>query len=209
MSPGHAAKRGKRYRYYHSRTDDLNAQLHPVWRVSAPDIESSVITAVIDMLHEAVGSCVHANASAAQIERVRAIVSAAVTRLQSGSGREQRQLVAELMYNVEVYQDRLIVGGCPETLDPTLKSNAVSRTIGVDSVRAGKQLNLIIPPASTDNSASPNPALIKLVTQAVAARDVLGIAAQTILRRWPTLSVMAVSMLLTCCESAISRQILS
>lgn len=106
MSPGHAAKRGKRYRYYHSRTDDLNAQLHPVWRVSAPDIESSVITAVIDMLHEAVGSCVHANASAAQIERVRAIVAAASTRLQAGTGREQRQLLDELVSDVEVHQDR-------------------------------------------------------------------------------------------------------
>ena len=42
MSPSHAVKQGKRYRYYASQTDGDTASAQPAWRISAGDIEALV-----------------------------------------------------------------------------------------------------------------------------------------------------------------------
>ena len=42
MSPSHAVKAGKRYRYYVTHAAELRTGEPPAWRMPAPDVEAAV-----------------------------------------------------------------------------------------------------------------------------------------------------------------------
>src|SRR3546814_10313844 len=47
MSPSHAGKQSRRYRYYISRVETSADKAHPTWRIPAGDIEEIVIARVL------------------------------------------------------------------------------------------------------------------------------------------------------------------
>ncbi|MCW3848060.1 hypothetical protein OF829_12490 [Sphingomonas sp. LB-2] len=163
-----------RYRYYNSRADDAEAGFNPIWRISAPDIEARVIDVAAEVLDEASRGCADdAVARTGEIERAQATAFAAITKLRHGSGREQRQLAIDLIQRVELHQDSMIVSLTFESLDPLLAAQETVRVVPINCVRSGKMLKLMMPPAPTPDGTNKNPALIKLVTQAAAAREAL------------------------------------
>lgn len=173
MSPKHATKQSRRYRYYVSRTDDAEACVHPIWRISAPDIEGRVIEGLVQQLRATVSSRISDGVHDAEaIERMRGNAADVIEQLRSGIGRTQRKLVSETIERIELHSDRIVAIARLAHVDPLLDV-AVTATLPVDSIRSGKQLKLVIRATSDEQGAHRNPALIKLVTQAAAAREVL------------------------------------
>lgn len=142
--------------------------------LSAPDIEARVLDVVAEALEMAARSCADVGiASASEIERAHSKASITITALRTGSGREQRGLVSHVVQRVELHQDEIIVSLALETIDPLLAERGLNHTIPIRCVRSSKQLKLIIPPAPTPDGVNKNLSLIKLVTQAAAAREAL------------------------------------
>jgi DNA invertase Pin-like site-specific DNA recombinase len=77
MTPNHACKRGRRYRYYASRIDPKSSKA-PHWRVPAADLESVVL---------------------AQLRKL-------IGQIDASGAHEQRRLVAEYVERVEVHADK-------------------------------------------------------------------------------------------------------
>jgi site-specific DNA recombinase len=77
MTPNHACKRGRRYRYYVSRTDPKSPKM-PHWRVPAADLEAVVLTQLRKLARE----------------------------LDASSAHKQRRLVADCVERIEVHTDR-------------------------------------------------------------------------------------------------------
>jgi len=174
MSPTHAATRGRRYRYYRSSGEDAEARSNPTWRISAPDIEARVIEVTVGALGAASHTCAEAPiARAVDIERLRVAAAAAIAKLHDGSGRERRQLISDVVERVELQESRMVVSLALATVDSALGDQITEHYIPISCVRSGQQFKLVIPPAPTPDGTNKNPALIKLVTQAVAARVAL------------------------------------
>lgn len=174
MSPTHAATRGRRYRYYRSSGEGAEVRSNPTWRISAPDIEARVIEVTAGALSAASHNRADAAiARAVDIERVCAAAAEAIAQLRDGSGRERRQLISDLVERVDLQERQMVVSLALGSVDPSLGDQVTEFRIPISCVRSGKQLKLVIPPAPTPDGTNKNPALIKLVTQAAAAREAL------------------------------------
>ncbi|MES2987948.1 MAG: recombinase family protein [Pseudomonadota bacterium] len=174
MSPSHTVKPGRRYRYYVSQTDGRDAQQDRRWRVSAPDIETRIIDTLVSELARAEGEVASAGiAKACDLERMRENVLGVVDRLRTGSPREQRQLLLDCVERIELGAEAMIVRCRLASVDPLLGDQCRQPSVSIGFVRSGKQLRLVIPLAEQSEASRKNPALIKLVAQAMAARDVL------------------------------------
>ena len=174
MSPTHAATRGRRYRYYKSRGEGAEAYANPIWHISAPDLEARVIAVTVDALEAASRSCSDsAAARASDIERAQANASASIATLRQGSGREQRQLLSDVIQRVQLREDQVVVSLAFGSVDQLLGEHGTDHSVPINCVRSGKQLKLVWPAAPTPDGTNKNPALVKLVTQAAAAREAL------------------------------------
>lgn len=172
MSPSHYCKGNRRYRYYISRTDG-NAADMPVWRVSAGDLESQVVRLLSTMLVDAQAALiVRASLSADQLQSLQASVASAMQRLQ-GTGRALRDLLVALVSQVTLRDDRLLVAARFDAIDPAFGETKIESGVPISCVRSGRQHKLILPPVQLNQEGNRSPSLIKLVTQAIAAREVL------------------------------------
>jgi hypothetical protein len=74
---------------------------------------------------------------------------------------------------VELHLDQMRVSLALQNVDPLFEGQGETRSVAISCVRSSKQLKLILPPAPTPDGTHKNAALIKLVTQAAAAREAL------------------------------------
>ncbi|MDF7773632.1 recombinase family protein [Sphingomonas sp. AOB5] len=170
MSPSNTNRGGRRYRYYASQVRDAE----PKWRVSAADIEKRILASVANELTAAERAVLESGAPAAvDIERMQAVVRAAADRLANGTPRDQRQLIVDCVERIELATDAMTVRCKFGSVDDLLGDAPVDIILPIACVRSGKQLRLVIPTVETGTATRKNPALIKLVAQAMAAREVL------------------------------------
>ena len=175
MSPSHSCRGGLRYRYYASQQDGEAACAQPAYRVSARDIEARVaalLRETLDTAHQAL--IASGAASATDLARIEARVTDIGARLTSAPPRDLRRLILDLCARIEIGRERIVVtlkrNGVDPDLEPYLPAQA---RIAIQSVRAGRQLKLILPPPAGESDTRRDPALIKLVGQAMRARDML------------------------------------
>jgi hypothetical protein len=174
MSPSHALKRGCRYRYYVSQPGGTDAKDEQRWRTSAADIERRVIATLIEQLCAAEQQAICSGSIDAEcLQQARADISAIRERLRSGTPREQRQILLDCVERIDLSHEAMAISLRLDAVNPLFGTTRVTAEVPIGRVRSGKQLRLIISNGEPAETSRKNPALIKLVAQAMSARDAL------------------------------------
>jgi site-specific DNA recombinase len=182
MTPSHATKSRRRYRYYVTRSDQLDGTR--AWRASAHDLEQLVCTRISERLlntHFLV-QLAGEHIDAAQLQSVSAKADLIAAALRSGNAHVRAELLESLVRQVRLFEDRIEVeidaAGARRSLGIDEETTEVeSPVIEVPAVRVrrGHQLRLIVP---GQESRRPQPArrdqkLVALIAEANHARQMI------------------------------------
>jgi DNA invertase Pin-like site-specific DNA recombinase len=184
MSPSHTTKSRRRYRYYITRSDQIDGAR--AWRVSAHDLEqlvcSSITGKLLDqqfVLELAGGSMI----AAEQLQIALADADLIPTMLRRGGAHAKADLLFLLVRQVRLHEDRIEVKLDDEAVRARLgitgDSSAASKgsmiTIPAVRVRRGHQLRLIVPgPESCrPRTVRRNEKLVALIAEAHRARELV------------------------------------
>lgn len=159
MTPSHASKSRRRYRYYATRPDQLDGSR--AWRVSAHDLEQLVCTSIAGKL---TGSQFIIDLSgselllAEQLQRARDEAELAATTLRSGKAHAKAESLGAIVRQVRLHEDRV---------DVELDNDAIENRLGLSlelglrdpmiitieaiRVRRGHQLRLVVPGRALGN----------------------------------------------------------
>jgi site-specific DNA recombinase len=179
MTPSHATKPGRRYRYYITRPDQLDGT--PAWRVSAHDLEHLVCSRLSELLTDQQALCDLASDAAA--ETIQAMLCKAdllAATLRSGPARERAELISAIVMRLDLGEDYIEMMLEPEKLAIMLaleipsSTPPIRLTLAAAKVRRGHQLRLVIPgPTLSIASASRDEKLVALIAEAHAARQLI------------------------------------
>jgi DNA invertase Pin-like site-specific DNA recombinase len=174
LTPSHAVKRGRRYRYYVSRAffDGTAEQAERGWRLSAQEIEHVVAAAAVSILQDPAaiaGALREAEVPVGDVSP--ALARAAELSRRLASDTERACMIVELVERVELQQSGmcLTIKLASLTTDG-FKANAsalpmITRAIPLQMKRRGVETRLVI-----EGAGSPSPnvdqALIKAVARA-------------------------------------------
>jgi DNA invertase Pin-like site-specific DNA recombinase len=182
MSPTHTVKGPARYRYYSTRPDEADPRA--LTRVAAADLEQLVAERLAGLLrdrralHDALEPF---EADAVMLEAVLFAATAASQRMVTGSRREARELVVQLVSRIEVLADEVWVHVRPSALlrltDLAVPDAApaldLELVVPVRLFRRAREVRLAIAPGAAADTPAKDPALIKLITKGWAARCAL------------------------------------
>ena len=186
MTPSHATKPGKRYRYYITRPDLVDGSAP--WRVSAPDVEKLVCERLADFLADGPALCAFAgDATAAAIQRMLAKADLMAATMRSGSSFARKDLIAGMVEQVMLTDQRINLAVLPAMLatalevevpDDQRRDDAIEPIIlslPIVRVRNGHQLRLVVPGPTpiTPAPAQRDPKLLALLGEAMAARELV------------------------------------
>jgi len=157
MTPSHATKSGRRYRYYVTRPDSLDGS--PAWRVSAHDLEAIVCNKLAEQLSDKHWLHDHIGEQAVDAASLQAAFDAAnltAATLSYGATVERRKALGSMKVRIQLHQDRVDIelsrAGLVGLL--ALPTGDEDGNIGFSCdavrVRKGHELRLIIPGANTD-----------------------------------------------------------
>lgn len=163
MTPAHAKKGSKRYRYYVTRTQPGDKSTK--WRMPAGEIERLVVDAVVLNLERTdVTGDETAQKLSDQLDSRQEIASA----LPNLSIKKQREILTRLKVRVQLKSETVKLVFLPAGQDePT------STSIDAKLVSKGSDLKLAIPPGNSSYKREPDPVLLRLVAHAFAAQDLL------------------------------------
>ncbi len=182
MTPTHATKPGRRYRYYITRPDQLDET--PAWRVSAHDLENLVCERLSILLTDQHFLCALAgDAPADTIQQMLAKADLAAATLRSGSARDKATLLPAILTRVDLNEEGIDLSIDSIRLAAAIGLHAIAApaersmvlTLAATRVRRGHQLRLIIPgphilaiaPATRDEK------LVALLAEAHTARKLI------------------------------------
>jgi DNA invertase Pin-like site-specific DNA recombinase len=184
LTPSHARKNGKRYRYYVSAPLSRGEKIKDGVRVPAPDLEQLVLATIVDHLRDSIwltgllgeaidardvkallasgGAAAHSFARDGQQDR----------SLKSCCGFIRRIIVRQSDITLSLDRQRLlqrINSSMNESLPTKASSDAEDKTIEIvvsaRFIRSGKQVRLVLGEVSTKDRL-PDPNLIRLITDA-------------------------------------------
>jgi len=169
MSPTHANKQGKRYRYYVTHEQQRLDRTEPVWRVPAHDLEQMVLDQLQRFLAD--DSAIHAatgGQDAGEIESILRRAAAAANTLSGGIAEEQRLVLQQQIGRIDLYDDHIDIAvrmaeWAPEAAGPHLLSFPVER------LRRGQVIKLVFP-GPEPVTANKDHRLIGLIAEAHAVR---------------------------------------
>lgn len=178
MTPTHATKSRRRYRYYVTRPDQLDGTR--AWRVSAHDLELLVCSNIASKLADGRFILELAGASgptAEQLQSASAEADLIAEILRSGHAQAKAELLAALVRQVRMYEDKVEIelDAICERLGLNTGQNGPPPaliTIPAVRVRRGHQLRLIVPgPAdAATKSEHRDDKLVALIAEAHQAR---------------------------------------
>ncbi|NQV93816.1 MAG: recombinase family protein [Sphingomonadales bacterium] len=183
MTPSHATRPGKRYRYYVTRSDELEGS--PAWRVSAYDLEKLVCEQLALLLCDqcAITTMLIDGEDPQLIQNtIKAAELAAVT-LRSRSSHAKPELLQGIAAKITLRTDAVELVASPCSLGRMLgipekqiqAKEPIHLTCPATKVRRGHQLRLIIPGSNSSASAPRNrdEKLVALIAEAHTARKLL------------------------------------
>lgn len=153
MSPSHANKNRRRYRYYVTRSDQLDGSR--AWRVSAHDLEQLVCSSVAEKLldRQFLLQLAGGAMDAEQLEMASAETDLIAAALRSGGAHAKAALLDSLLRQVRLEEDQIEVElhhdavrerlGIGAESDPA--TEALILKIPAVRVRRGHQLRLFVP----------------------------------------------------------------
>ena len=185
MTPKHACKGSRRYRYYVSRQEP-EVSNEPLMRAPAGEVERAVadkLAAALgdpELLHRMIEQC---GVEDVPIRHIRGMLADLVSRLLHGSKAEHRSLLATLVRRIALHRDRLEVDArvptVPEHSDATASAGGdpdyleLPLTIPINTVRAGGDVRLLLAPYPRSGTGERDHSLITLLAKAWTARQAL------------------------------------
>ena len=158
LTPSHARKGERRYRYYISRRLTIGPahRVHDGWRLPAAEIERTVAVAAQQLLTDDPAIATAVEEAGTAVNRIPSILE--ITRAWSGklrSSTEAAAALAALVHRVELSRDGLRLSlkvpmpAAGAGNDPPWADAIVTRFIPLQLKRRGAELRLIVPDAHT------------------------------------------------------------
>ena len=163
MTPTHATKGSKRFRYYVTRT--LPGDQTTKWRMPAGEIERLVVDAVVKQLSTVDSSGDETAAQLSDQLNKRHEIASALPGMTIG---EQRKALLSRQTRVKVNEADLTISSQPSDQD-----EPSSISIKAKLVSKGSDLKLAIAPDQGPPKRDPDPVLLRLIAHAFAAQDLL------------------------------------
>jgi len=179
MSPSHANKGQKRYRYYITRDDQLDGAT--AWRVSAHDLERLVCEQISQFLNDQHGirnAFPQSHNDVQMLNHVLGQSQNGANVLENGSAGEKQRLLQKLVPRIQLQEDAIEICIDPSALlrcasaelAAPIEESLVILTCGTVRVRRGHEIRLIMPPANdTPIPTNRDEKLVSLVAEARAA----------------------------------------
>jgi site-specific DNA recombinase len=169
MSPSHANKHGKRYRYYITHEQHRADRTQPTWRVPAHELEQMVINNLRGFLCD--GAAIH-NAlgihDGAEIETSLRLARTAAASLGEGIAASQRVVLQDIIERIDLHDDHVDM---TLLLSPLARGVEAHHHLGfpVQRLRRGQVVKLILPGSEPDMT-NRDGRLVGLVAEAHAVR---------------------------------------
>ncbi|MEO6199054.1 MAG: recombinase family protein [Sphingomicrobium sp.] len=184
MTPSHATKPGKRYRYYVTRPEQLDGS--PAWRVSAHDIESLVCNRIAVLLcdQQFLSELTRIDAEPSRsLQRAIAEGKVAASALRGDWAQAKVALLRAMVERIEIHSDALTIILDRSDLRKALLlseiedagQSPITLSCEVAKVRKGHQVRLIIPSGrqAAEPPAARDDKLVALLAEAHATRKLL------------------------------------
>jgi site-specific DNA recombinase len=179
LTPSHAVKKGRRYRYYVSAAliTEVGADRARGWRLAAREIEEAVIRILADALTSPARSVERFGAAAMPSDQIRKMLGrvAGIAATLNGSPEERVKLVRGLVDKVVVDEKTitiklrrgLLLGeGIPSSASEAASEDAVELTAAAAFTRRGAETKLVLPGLEQPKHSSRcDPALIKAIAR--------------------------------------------
>ena len=177
LTPSHAVKKGRRYRYYVSAALITDAGTdREGWRLAAREIEEAVIRILTDALTSPASLVERIAAAGMPSDQVRKLLSraAGMAAALGGSPGERAKLVRELIEKIIVDEKTLtiklrrglLLGGDAPSSASEAASDSVELTSTAAFTRRGTETKLVLPGlAPQKHGSSCDPALIKAIAR--------------------------------------------
>jgi hypothetical protein len=179
LTPSHAVKKGRRYRYYISAAliTEAGTDRAQGWRLAAREIEEAVIRILSDALSSPARLVERFGAAEIPSDQIRKILSRAahVAAALGGSFEKRATLVRRLVEKVIVDERALIIklqrgallgGDIPSSPSADGCDNVIELTTTVAFKRCGVETKLVLPGLEQQNHSSRcDPALIKAIAR--------------------------------------------
>src|SRR5436853_3893387 len=178
LTPSHAVKKGRRYRYYVSAALITDAGTdREGWRLAAREIEEAVIRILAGALTSPASLVERFGAAGMPSDQVRKLLGRAahMAAALGGSPGERAKLVRELIQKIIVDEKTIIIklrrglllgGDVPSSASETASDSAVELTAAVAFTRRGAETKLVLSGlAPQKHSSRCDPALIKAIAR--------------------------------------------
>ena len=165
MSPAHANKQGKRYRYYITHDQQRSDRSQPTWRVPAHDLEQMAIDMVSSFLRD--GGAIHGAIKiddGGEIEIAIERASAAAASLSNGIAASQRAVLKDIVERIDLHDDHVDIALNLTSLAPEVDS-VHHLSFPVQRMRRGQVVKLILPGSEPDTTNRDN-RLVELIAEA-------------------------------------------
>ena len=197
MSPSHANKGPKRYRYYVTHEAHVS-QHQPAWRVAAHDLEAMVVTRLIEHLGDPVANvdvtdqhCGDADARVAQVGRDRDLLAI-------GAASERRQVLLKHTALVALHDDCVVITLANRDRRTGSIPAPTTLTVAAVRVRRGHDIRLVIK-APMPATPKRDDRLVALVADAIVTRERLQAIGDV--------SIAKAASWLGCCRSTLTDRI--
>jgi site-specific DNA recombinase len=179
LTPSHAVKKGRRYRYYVSAAliTEAGTDRTQSWRLAAQEIEDSVIRILVDALTSPARLLERLSTTGMPSEQVRKLLGR-VGRLAAalrGSSAERAKVIRELVEQVRIDEETIIIkvrpgallgGDVPSGASDEPSDSTIELAAAVDFKRRGIETKLVLPGLTRqDYGSRGNPALIKSIAR--------------------------------------------
>src|ERR1700730_1448457 len=182
LTPSHAVKKGRRYRYYVSAAliTDAGMDRAQGWRLAAREIEEAAIRILADALTSPASLVERFGVAGMPGDQLRKLLSRAARMAAAlrGSPREQAKLVRELVEKIIVDEKTIIIKlrrglllgeDVASSASEAASDSAVELTATAAFTRRGAETKLVLPGlAPQKHSSRCDPALIKAIARGLA-----------------------------------------
>jgi DNA invertase Pin-like site-specific DNA recombinase len=179
LTPSHAVKQGRRYRYYVSAAliTDAGTDRAQGWRLAAREIEEAVIKILADALTSPARLVERFGAASMPSDHIPKLLNRAarLAAALGGSPDERAKLVRELVEKIIVDEKTIIIklqrgvllgGNIPSSASADGCDNAIELSATVAFMRHGAETKLVLPGLAQQNHSSRcDPALIKAIAR--------------------------------------------
>lgn len=169
MSPSHASKQGRRYRYYVTHEQQRTNRKEAAWRVPAHDVEQVVLERLHDFFSDEAGLIALSGQPAEG--RLSNLLDSAVelrTILAHGENEARRDLLLDHVARIDLLENRVEITLRLSAMLPDVEGTHVLMQ-SVERRRSGHDIKLLLP-ATEVPSADHDPRLARLIAEAHAIR---------------------------------------